>query len=243
MSLIPDDIRRTWGIFKFYSVAIIVLMLVAYFAFMHGNQYFEAQKAQIETLQQTVENLKIENEKLTRNFNILSVELEVQRLADQKSQTVIEEGLNREAQLKQEVLFYQKVMAPELKQDGFTIEAFSVEKSLSESSYRFELVLMQQDKIKNVIKGSVDVDIKGSLNGKPVSLKLSKLMQEQDDPLHFSFKYFQILDGQITLPNGFKPEKVTVNAEVYQFKKKRGELQRTFDWVLELQESVEVPSE
>ncbi len=226
----PDEIRQSWGVFKFYSFSALVIAISIYLAFSYGNQNHEQQKVEIKRLNHTVQNLSAENQSLTNQLNLLHVELEIQRLAAQRSQTVIEQGLNRESDLKQELLFYQKVMAPELEQDGFVIEAAEVKATASESVYRLEIVLIQQDIIKSVIKGNLDVTIKGSQNNKPVTLKLLDLLGEENQPVTFSFKYFQVIEKQLTLPEGFIPETITVDAQIYQFKRKRGELKSSFPW-------------
>ncbi|GAA0859663.1 DUF6776 family protein [Aliiglaciecola litoralis] len=228
--MIPEDIRKTWGAFKFYTLLLALFGIAIYLSFTYGNHDNARQQAEIATLKHTMDNLAKENQRLTRELNILGVELEVQRLAAQKLQVKIQQDLAREAQLKQENQFYQKVMAPELTQDGFVIEAFDVQKSQSDNGFRYELVLMQQDKIKSVVKGDVKVTLVGSLNGQPTQLDLSQLATEESQSLSFSFKYFQTIKGEIILPDGFTVERVKVNATVYQFKRKRGELETSFEW-------------
>ncbi|WJG08919.1 DUF6776 family protein [Aliiglaciecola sp. LCG003] len=241
--MIPEDIRKTWSAFKFYTLLLIVIAVVAYLAFHYGNTHYTQQQQKINTLGQTVQNLSADNQRLTTQLNILGVEIEVQRLAAQKSQETITNGLNREAQLRQELLFYQRVMAPELQQEGFIIEAFELKKSLSDNAYRFELVLMQQEKIKNLVKGTIEVTIVGSENGKPQQYNLADLLTHSSVGLNFSFKYFQILEGELIVPKSFSPEKVQVKAQVYQFKRKRGELEKSFDWNIDQLPLSEVSTE
>ncbi|MEP4890152.1 MAG: DUF6776 family protein [Aliiglaciecola sp.] len=235
--MIPDEIRKTWSAFKFYSVLLILFICTAYFAFTYGNTHFESQNAKISTLEHTIENLSLDNQRLNKQLNILGVELEVQRLAVKKSQLTLEQGLAKEAKLKEEIKFYQRVMAPELEQDGFVIEAFEVKKSISERAYWFELVLMQQNKIKNVVKGSIDVTIIGSEDGEPKQYNLSDLVTKESSKLSYSFKYFQTIQGELILPKNFSAEKVLVKTQVFQFKRKRGELEKTFDWNIEKAQS------
>jgi hypothetical protein len=116
------------------------------------------------------------------------------------------------------------------------IEAFNVAKALSDNTYTFDLVLMQQDRIKTNIKGNVDVTLRGSQSGQVKELRLLDLMPQGSKPLVFSFKYFQVIEGQFELPADFQAETIQVSSEVYQFKRKRGDLEVTFDWILKQQE-------
>lgn len=229
----PKELKNHYGAFRFYAMCLVILAAAAYAGFESGNVHFDMQKQQIATLNQSIDNLHEENNQLTRNLNVLGVELEVQRLANQTAQKDIELGIERESLLREELSFYQKVMAPELKERGFLIDAFEVEPTLSENFYRFNLVLMQQNKTKAVVKGNLDVRISGSDKGKPKEIRLLDLMEQGTKPLVFSFKYFQVVEGTLTLPTDFIPEQVTVHAEVFQFKKKRGDLTSTFDWSVE----------
>jgi hypothetical protein len=199
-----------------------------------GNDYHDKQKWQISKHQQSIQNLKLENEQLTKNLNILGVELEVAILAQQRHFSGIEQALKRENTLRKDLAFYQQVMAPELNEQGFLIDGFYVEPALSADTYRYELALMQQKKTKRTLKGNVKVLLIGSENGKAKEYTLSSLLgQKNKKSLSFSFKYFQVLRGEITLPSGFQPEKVSVHATIFQFKRKKGELISVFDWLSE----------
>lgn len=231
--MIVQQLKQHFGAFGFYLAGGILLVGAIFLGYKFGNFLTDSQLKETATLKHSLENLNVENNELTRKLNVLGVELEVQRLANQQAQKSIEQGLEREADLKRQLGFYQKVMAPELKQEGFVIDAFNVEQTLSDNVYRFDLVLMQQDKIKSVVKGNVDVTLTGSQEGKPKEIRLFDLMVETSEPLTFSFKYFQVLKGQFAVPENFRPEKIVIRAEVFQFRKKRGDLERSFDWVIE----------
>ena len=226
----PEQLKKHYGAFKFYALCLVVLGTASYLGFTFGNHQFEVQQKEISKLSKSIDSLSEENNKLTRNLNILGVELEVQRLANQQAQKDIEQGMAREAQLREQLSFYQKVMAPELKDQGFVIDAVEIETTLSANFYRFNLVLMQQSKTKAVVKGNLDVRISGSEQGQPKELRLLDLMEEGTEPLTFSFKYFQVIDGGFMLPENFEPEKITVHAEIFQFRKKRGDLSTSFEW-------------
>ncbi|MCV2883730.1 hypothetical protein OE749_03310 [Aestuariibacter sp. AA17] len=226
----PEALKAHHGAFKFYSIVLLLIVAAGYVGYQFGFSMQAAQQAQSATLQQSVTNLKQENDSLTKNLNIVGVELEVQKLAAEKAQRTISEGLEREAALKEQLTFYQKVMAPELREQGFVIDAFDVEPSVSDGFYRFDLVLLQQSKIKRAVKGSVTFSISGSQDGQPKRYNQTALLASEAKALAFSFKYFQVIEGQLRLPEGFVPEKVSIKADVYQYKKKQGQLEKTFDW-------------
>jgi hypothetical protein len=204
-----------------------------YAGFFWGNAYYAQQQMTVSTHEKSIQNLKIENEQLTKNLNILGVELEVARLTQQQHFVEIGKSIDVEKDLRTQLAFYQQVMAPELNEEGFLIEGFNLEPALSDNSYRFELVLMQQNKTKNTLKGNLKVTLMGSENGKAKQYTIDSMLSDQEQKsLTFSFKYFQVIDGEIRLPEGFQPEQVSVHADIFQFKRKKGELTTIFDWVI-----------
>ena len=226
------QLKQKWGAFSVYAFLIVGLTLTLMLGFWLGNQYFSYQQKALLTLEHTVQNLQLENNELSKKLNILRVELDVAALSQQKTFAEIKLSIEREKALQKDIAFYQQVMAPELTQQGFVIDAFNVEKTLSDRVYRFELVMMQREKIKNTLKGSLDITLVGSEAGKSKQYALKSLLVDPEQVLAFGFKYFQILDGQIKLPEGFQPERILVQSEIFQFNRKKGELHSVFDWTL-----------
>jgi len=201
-----------------------------YIGYRLGNVHNGQQYKQIRGLQNSVSELNRENHLLTRQLNILGVELEVSRLANQASQGLMEQSEKHKASLKKELSLYQKVMAPELNQDGFAINSVKVETSSVDNMYRLSLILVQQNKSKGYVKGSAHLLLKGSLNGKAKDISLVPLMDKEQSAFNFSFRYFELLDGEFSLPQGFTPEKLVVTSHIRTSKKRSADLVRTFPW-------------
>ena len=229
-----SELKNKFGAFQFYFILIAMVSATLYAGFFWGNAHYTQQKTTVSTHEESIQNLKLENEQLTKSLNILGVELEVARLAQQQHFVEIGKSIDVEKELRTQLAFYQQVMAPELNEQGFLIEGFNLATALSDNSYRFELVLMQQNKTKNTLKGNLKVILIGSENGKAKQYRLdSMLSDQQQKSLTFSFKYFQVIDGEIKLPEGFQPEQVSVHADIFQFKRKKGELTTVFDWAID----------
>ena len=184
----------------------------------------------IQGLENSVSELNRENHLLTRQLNILGVELEVARLANQASQELMQKSEKHKASLKKELSLYQKVMAPELNQDGFGIDSVKVEATSVTNMYRLSLILVQQNKSKGYVKGSTHLLLKGSLNGKMKEIPLVPLMVEKQTTMSFSFRYFELLDGEFSLPEGFTPEQLVVTSHIRTSKKRSADLVRVFPW-------------
>ena len=231
--MIISELKNKFGAFQFYIILIASIVGILCAGFFLGNAHYDQQKMAVSTHEKSIQNLKLENEQLTKNLNVLGVELEVARLAQQQHFVEIGKSIDTEKDLRTQVAFYQQVMAPELNEQGFLIEGFNIKPALSDNSFRFELVLMQQNKTKNTVKGNLKVTLIGSENGKAKQYTIDSLFSDQEQKsLTFSFKYFQVIDGEIKLPEGFQPEQVSVHADIFQFKRKKGKLTTVFDWVV-----------
>jgi hypothetical protein len=231
--LIVSESKNKFGAFQFYFILIAMITTILYLGFFLGNKHFTQQQMTISIHENSIQNLKLENEQLTKNLNILGVELEVAKLTQQQHFVEIGKSIDIEKGLRTQLAFYQQVMAPELDEQGFLIEGFDLESALSDNSFRFELVLMQQNKTKNILKGDLAVTLIGSENGKAKQYLIDALLSTQGQKgLTFSFKYFQMIEGEIRLPENFQPEQVSVHATIFQFRRKKGELTTVFDWVV-----------
>ena len=223
------QLKNRIGAMRFYILCLVVLGLTAYIGFLLGNTVREQQAAKIKGLEQSLNDLNADNNAVTKRLNITGVELEVERLAGQSTQLTIKEMLEKNNELRRELSFYQKVMAPELEEEGFTIESLNIEGTNSINFFRFALVVMQRDKRKNYVKGQARLSLVGSLSGKPKEFDLLELASLGNE-VEFSFKYFDVIEGEVVLPEGFVPEKVVVNTQLADAKWGKGSLQRTFDW-------------
>ena len=188
-----SELKQTIGAFQVYLGALIVMSICLYSGFHLGNVYYAQQEKSLAVQEQSLANLKLENNQLIKNLNILGVELEVAKLAQKKDFIELEDGIKREEELRKKIGFYQQVMAPELSAEGVLIDGFNVEPALSRNSYRFELVLMQQNKIKSPLTGTLSITLVGSEGRQAKSYPLkSLLVNNTQKSLKFSFKYFQI---------------------------------------------------
>ncbi|MGJ8682372.1 DUF6776 family protein, partial [Paraglaciecola sp.] len=95
-----------------------------------------------------------------------------------------------------------------------------------------ELVLIKQEKIKQALKVSLKITLIGSENGQAKQYALKSLLVNSDKSLTFGFKYFQVIEGELKLPAGFVVENVSVYADIYQFKRKKGQLTTVFEWLV-----------
>ncbi|GAA5137734.1 DUF6776 family protein [Thalassotalea piscium] len=173
--------------------------------FFHGYQ--------IQTINQQnirLDNLYEQQVQQVKQIHTLEVELEVERMASMRSQQLLKEIEKEHFKVKKELAFYEKVMAPEKQVDGVVVDSITVMATESSNHFRFQVVLVQQQVRRRYAKGYIDLVFEGSLDNNPDKISLDTVSNITKKMLSFSFQYFQIIEGEFTLPEGFTPEKVNL---------------------------------
>lgn len=198
----------------FRSALLLILLIVTciYSGYRVGNFYHGYQVKTLAKQKIRLDELYEKNVQQNSRINTLEVELEVERMANQRSQKILKTMESQHYQVKKELAFYEKVMAPEKTADGLVVDRISVYPTGSPHHFRFQVVLVQQQIRKRFAKGYVGLVLTGSLDNKPSQLTLSNISTSTKKDLSFSFQYFQIVEGEFTLPENFLPEKIELSA-------------------------------
>ncbi|NQZ50254.1 MAG: hypothetical protein HRT95_08725 [Moritella sp.] len=145
---------------------------------------------------------------------------------------------NENAELKRQLVFYQRIMAPEDVINGVKLESLTFIPEVSEGYYFMQLVLMQVQKKKRHIKATADLVFYGSLAGEPAEYTWNELVDDTQQQLKFSFRYFQTIEASIKFPLGFVPERVLFIGKIKGNRWNSGiNLKQNFDWSAVLQNS------
>lgn len=205
---------------------------------LFGNYFYVQQvnllASKLEESQKKTNSLTASlNENLKQN-DYLSAELAVEKSAGQLTQQELKAEQQKLFDTRKELAFYQRIISPELQADSLIIDSFSISPGSSANKYRFNLVLIQQDKQRNFAKGTVELKLQGFSGEKRDTLDLLKLAGFSKNDQAFSFKYFQIIEGEFSLPEGFKPEKVDVALKVAAARSaKSAKVDKNFFWPTE----------
>jgi hypothetical protein len=163
-----------------------------------------------------VETLEQENERLRAEV----AAAELARSVDNKAYAAVEKNLaDLQAQVlkhREQLTFYRGIVSPEDGIGGLRIQRFQVLPGAAEHHYRLRLVLVQSMRQESVVSGAVVVQIEGVRDNKPEQLALTQALSQPganvraDGQLPFQFRYFQNLEQDIVLPEGFEPRAVNV---------------------------------
>ncbi|MEZ9594564.1 DUF6776 family protein [Shewanella sp. 10N.261.52.F9] len=205
LQVIERQIRPSSGYLLLLVIVAFVLGALSYD--VAKQHYLPKVEVQIDKSAQYVQELQQQAQTLAAR----NIELALEREANKNMQAMFVEQNAKQNELERELAFYRSVMAPENNADGVAINGLELEESLEPRQYRIKLVLTQLEKRKRSLSGRSEITLVGLQDGKTVSLKLADLT---DDSFKFKFRYFQVLDGEFTLPEGFSLSRVKAKVVV-----------------------------
>ena len=132
------------------------------------------------------------------------------------------------ARVQEEVQFYKGVMLPKVEDKGLRIERLRVENSGEPNRFKYNLLLTQVVSKYDYVQGDVEINLVGDEDNLGSNLPLGDISFEDQDSIRFRFRYFQNIDGELMLPDGFTPKEVMVVAQSTGRSSQR--LERRFTW-------------
>jgi len=168
------------------------------------REYAEAEKQ--------LDKLRGENEALRLRATTAEQSLTIGEQAGEKVRAELVAKDNHIAELKQEISFYRGLMAPADGSDGVSIGRFSISQTTDVRRFQFKLLVQQSAARHNVVTGNATFTVVGSQDGQPKRYPLSALSAQVDsESIPLRFKYFQNIEGELQLPQGFEPEGVELS--------------------------------
>ena len=151
-----------------------------------------------------------EIEGLRQQVATLSRSDQVSREANRDLQVMLAERDEEISALRADVAFYERLVGSTSQRRGLTVHGLRLQ-SQGEGAWHFTATLTQTLNRAAVSSGSLTLEVEGSRNDSLERLAWNDLRQSEDAPgVEYSFKYFQQVDGDLMLPEDFKPLRVIV---------------------------------
>ena len=178
--------------------------------------------------------LKTELRQQSHVVSRLDIALSIEKEANANMKQMFSKQIQQQKTLEQELAFYRSLVSPEKEVDGVAIHGLELSKGLLPNSYQMRLILTQLQKRKNSVKGVADIVLVGVQGEKQVEISLSDLDIET---FKFGFRYFQMFDAEISLPQDFDLQRIKAVVQVQANRGvKGGSIEQTFE-IAELLES------
>lgn len=163
--------------------------------------------------------------------------LETNREVDRESYREVEAGLaTLQAKIQEQrdaIAFYRGIVSPLDGNSGLRVQDLKLTRGKAEREFNVRLVLVQAMKHDRKVSGEVNLSIVGDQNGVETTYTFAELIVDKADRTWvYSFRYFQDFDRQLVLPNGFTPERITV--EVRSRTRSISSIEESFAWATSL---------
>ena len=196
----------------------MVLLFVAgclIVAFYAGQEYQSTQIDRLllerDTLVSRIADLENRNSRLVQKNAHLEGGSKVEREAYQHANQELVRLQQELLAQKEELAFYRGIVSPSDATLGVNLQSFEVRKKNNQNQYSYKLILTKRGKSTKRVVGNTDLLIRGESDGAVSELKLTDLVLEKSSKAtKFAFRYFQVFEGDIVLPEGFEPFEVKI---------------------------------
>jgi len=154
---------------------------------------------------------------------------EIDNLAKLDIQNTIKDFKSQVSQLEKDVSFYQNIMAPSDNARGLQVQKVDISAGSVSNRFNYKIVLAQVGDNKAYVNGVVAVNFIGMRGDKKEIIPLRNLSDQQVElGIKFKFKYFQDIEGDLVIPDGFIPESIQIVAQSKG--KNASRLEQSFEW-------------
>ena len=201
-----------------------------YYTTLLTQQSAQADRAQ---LLAQLEAQQLENSDLSRQIAILDRSSVMDQRANEEVQNTISTLRERVAQLEQDIVYYRQVVSEETEDTGLIIGQFDISTADEPANYRYKLVMRQEDADGDTfLVGHVNINLVGRVQDEQMVYPLRELSEDEDQlDIRLRFKYFQNIEGELALPEGFEPDRIQIAAVSVEPVEKT--INQDFSWVVE----------
>lgn len=217
--------------------AVFVGMIVGGILLFYGTYEwgrFDGGYSVVATVQERREH-KAEMATLKEENNALRAQVasgDTARSVEHRSYADVEKSLgDLQAQVqrqREELAFYRGIVSPEDGVGGLRIQRLDVLSGAVVGHYKVRLVLMQSMRQDSIVSGTIKLELEGSQNKQPIRLTLADVGGQTRDSgeVAFSFRYFQNIEQDVVLPEGFEPMAIDVEVR----SSRQQPLHQSFPW-------------
>jgi cell division protein FtsB len=183
-------------------------------------------RAQLASSKRENSQLQDELEQLRQQVATLSRSDQISRDANRDVQGALADRDEEIAGLRADVAFYERLVGATAQRRGLSVHALKLQPQ-NGPAWHFTTTLTQNLNRGAVSDGALTLAIEGTRDGKLQKLAWGDLRQQPGAPgVGYSFKYFQQVEGDVFLPAGMTPVKITVRLQP----RSGAAIEQSFSW-------------
>jgi len=223
-------------VFSYFVIGLVLLIAVtASFFLGYAQSTTGPQDAvSLEKAEEELESLREEADSLRQEVANLKLAAVVDQQAHEDIRRQAVEQKATIADLEHDITVYRGMLPTSsgTNPSGISVSSFAVTGAGGVRGYRYKLLVQQLSANKDAFKGTLKFTVVGNKDGKPLEVPLHQVSPQVTTALiPLDFKFFQSLEGDLVLPEGFQPERVSVIVQSLD-RKKTTYVERQLDWVV-----------
>jgi hypothetical protein len=229
--------NQPWKIWLSLILLFALMAVLFYLGRVYQAHELSRMKLERETFVSQISELEARNRKLLQKNAHLGGSSKIERgayeLANQNLIKLQQELLTQ----KEELVFYRGIVSPNDAALSVNLQSFEMRKKNNQSQYSYKMILTKSGKSTQKLRGAASVLIRGESGGSVSELKMTEVALENSKiDTKFAFRYFQVFEGDIALPDGFEPFEVEIG--IKPTTKKVKSFSETISWTRVLSEGV-----
>ncbi len=170
-----------------------------------------------------------ENQQLQKQLVAAELASNVQEQAARELRAQLSGVLSEKAELEEAVSFYRDLMEVGSEAEGLRVADLALFSTGTPSVYQFSVLITQVAENRKYVGGDVTIKVIGLKDEQRQTITFSQDNAVVGYPLKFRFRYFQDLIGQLKLPDGFRPERVSIDVR----QRNKPPISADFEWLVQ----------
>ena len=227
--------REFWRAYVIVAALVVVACVSYWFGTYRAGQRAALSVAQQADTSRHHEECREQLEQCRQRTVNLSKGAEIDAAVLAQTRAEVAEGRARMARLEQEVTLYRSLVDGSVRTAGVSVHSLDIARIADGEGqrYRYRLTFIQRAERQTEVRGFALITVAGTRDGKAVSLPLPGPDERKSGHrVPFRFVYFQTLEGDFSLPDGFQPAQVRIRTEINTRKGKPQPAERTFEWTV-----------
>ena len=208
------------------AMALVICLLIGFASGQwFGKEAIFENGALIKQLTATTD----ENQQLQKQLVAAELAANVQEQAARELRAQLSGVLSEKAELEEAVSFYRDLMEVGSEAEGLRVADLALFSTGTPSVYQFSVLITQVAENRKYVGGDVTIKVIGLKDEQRQTITFSQDNAVVGYPLKFRFRYFQDLIGQLKLPDGFRPERVSIDVR----QRNKPPISADFEWLVQ----------
>lgn len=168
-------------------------------------------REQLLEVRELAEKYKAERDQFSTTVNAAESRLNIERSAQKQMAAQVKTLEQENMALKEDLAFFESLLPTATGPQGINIRRVKVD-LISPNQLRYRLLIMQGGRGEQTFAGNLQLVLAGLQNGKSAMITFPDSTPGEQDRFKLSFKYYQRVEGVLTLPEGVTAK--TIHARV-----------------------------